>query len=102
MFKPGQKVVCVDDSPTKGRMESPPLVRGRVYVVKGPCVRYGAKGVLIEGVPGWMVSRRDGSIRQDARIGWRATRFASIDPKPESLEVFTRMLKTAPVPMEAL
>lgn len=85
MFSPGQKVVCINNGPSRfGRKSTPKRLRkGAIYTVthsfNHPINRVPAV-LLVEVQPGFGYSAFD------------AERFAPVRDRPTSIEVFKRML----------
>lgn len=100
MFEVGQRVVCVDNEGTPGRIWRPgcrPSL-GAVYTVVrvGKGIRADAKGSwatvwLSELKNSWAGSPKDG-VPGHGDIGYFASRFEPLPKKTTSIEVFRRML----------
>lgn len=86
MFRVGQKVVCVDVSPSRAGRPSE-LVLGEVYEVTGLDSlpdSFGSLGVYIAGLPDQPFARHAGS--------YRATRFRPVVERKTDISIFTEML----------
>lgn len=83
MFSPGERVVCVDDSPNENG-DSPLVVKGAVYTVRAS---YGG---------GYGVTLHELDCPSQY-VGFRASRFRRIEEKKTDISVFTKMLKSEPV-----
>lgn len=85
-FHVGQKVVCVDDSPSsKGVV--PKVVKGRVYTI------ISFEGTDAWGDEGYLVAEAEPSKAQGHRYGFRGNRFAPYQERKTDISVFTEMLK---------
>lgn len=79
-FYPGQRVICVDDSPDwMGRPIM--IVKGQIYTIKSFFTLHGIHGVLLE------------EVSPGEAPGWTADRFRPVTDISE----FKKLTKTAPV-----
>ena len=80
-FHVGQKVVCVDTSPTDLGFPVP-MVRGRIYTVSE--VRLETGGLRLNEAPMW---------KQHGHCDWyRATRFRPVIERTTDISIFEQML----------
>ena len=84
MFRPSQKVICVDDTNQNPLCEFPCgyVVRGRIYYVAGVTP---AGGIQIEGLPviGYLPANR----KYDDDVGWKRHRFRKYDERSSDVEI---------------
>lgn len=79
-FRPGQKVVCIDDSPD--RLGRPiVVVKNEIYTIKESFTVCGVPGVLLE------------EVNPGQAPGWIAYRFRPVT----DISSFKKLLKTQPV-----
>lgn len=86
-FKPGDEVVCVDDSPPRQPGERDRLVKGRIYIVEGIDPENGT-GLYLAGMPGHVAKPFKHPF------GWAPSRFRPV--RKTSIEIFTSMLTPTP------
>jgi hypothetical protein len=103
-FEIGQKVVCVNDSSTlydhRGKWApSSRIIKGTVYVVRGhvpPATYDGLHPEFLHiALPAiFLVGRvKHSRIAGERReTGYAELRFAPLEPKQQSIEIFTKML----------
>lgn len=89
MFTPGQRVECVDASPSVYGDPSL-LTKGTIYTIKSVNSENGRTGVTLYEMPDPSIHYRNGKAY---RLGWRAERFRPIQEKSTDISVFTEMLK---------
>lgn len=85
MFKVGQKVVCVDASPTTSGLRCA-LTEGFVYTVSG------IEDFELQGVGGIYVAEATGIDDAFHHPAFRITRFRPAVERKTSIEIFTKML----------
>ena len=89
MFRVGQKVVCVDFSPSNRGIPMP-FVKGRVYTVSNTVMTWEGQGIEVAEVETPTVA---GHYR-----AWNSRRFRPIVSRPTSIEFAHEILRSVSAP----